>query len=225
MSELEQAPKKVDRPKPLRVSVAEAIEDMIIHGVLQPGARLGEEPLAQQLGVSRLPVREALQRLAADGFVDLRQGRSAVVHTPVADEVDDIFAVRRVLEAEGARQAAVRITDEDVDRLRGICDLGNREVTGGADKATLVELNRTFHGTVTAIAGNKVLAGMLTSLEKKIAWCFSEVVIERAPASWREHADIVAALADRDAGEAERRMHAHLSKTRALLDARFGSPR
>lgn len=222
MTEFEQAGSKVDRPKPLRVSVTEAIEDMIVHGVLQPGALLREEALAKRLGVSRLPVREALQRLASEGFVDLRQGRSAIVHTPVAAEVADIFAVRRVLEAEGAREAATRITEGDIDLLREICERGEREVNGRADKQTLVDLNQSFHAAVTASAANQVLVSMLSSLQKKIAWCFSEVVLERAPASWREHHGIVEALAGRDGIKAERLMNAHLGKTRALIDARFG---
>src|SRR5688572_17864341 len=101
------------QPPVLRDQVYAALEELIINRTLRPGDRLLEAELADQLKVSRNPVREALTILAHAGWVDLRPRHGAVVHTPTMKEVDDFFQVRRALEEEGARLAAQHGTDAD----------------------------------------------------------------------------------------------------------------
>src|ERR1700726_852101 len=98
----------VARPVPLRQSVYEALVELVVGGRLGPGEHLVETELARQLGVSRQPVREALHRLEAEGWVDLRPSPGAFVHVPTDSEVDELLDVRALLEAETARLAAVR---------------------------------------------------------------------------------------------------------------------
>jgi len=111
------AARRVQRPAPLRQAVYDAIVDLIVQGTLQRGQHLVENELAEYLGVSRQPVREALQRLQTDGWIDLRPAQGAFVHTPSEDEVDQLLGVRTVLETYSARLAAENATPEDVNRL------------------------------------------------------------------------------------------------------------
>src|SRR6516225_3348810 len=96
----------VERPVPLRQSVYEALVELVIAGRLTAGQHLVETELARQLGVSRQPVREALHRLEAEGWVDLRPNQGAFVHVPTDKEVDQLLDVRELLEVETARLVA-----------------------------------------------------------------------------------------------------------------------
>ena len=93
----------VERPVPLRQSVYDALLELVVAGRLRPGEHLVETELAGQLGVSRQPVREALHRLEAEGWVDLRPNQGAFVHVPTDHEVDELLDVRELLEVETAR--------------------------------------------------------------------------------------------------------------------------
>src|SRR3954453_24138824 len=97
---------RVQRPAPLRQSVYDALLDLIVSGNLRAGQHLVESELASVLGVSRQPVREALQRLNTEGWVDLRPAQGAFVHEPTEEEADQLLTVRPLLEAEAARLAA-----------------------------------------------------------------------------------------------------------------------
>src|SRR6201989_3643555 len=113
-------PPPVERPAPLREAVYDALGEMIITAELQPGQHLVENDLAAQLGVSRQPVREALQRMQTEGWVDLRPALGAFVHIPTEDEADQLLAARTLLETESARLAAEHATPEQVQALGGL---------------------------------------------------------------------------------------------------------
>src|SRR5262250_3701626 len=110
----------VERPVPLRQSVYEALVELVIAGRLTPGQHLVETELARQLGVSRQPVREALHRLEAEGWVDLRPNQGAFVHVPTDQEVDELLDVRELLEVETARLAVRAAGSQPVAWLREI---------------------------------------------------------------------------------------------------------
>ncbi|WP_208617141.1 GntR family transcriptional regulator, partial [Streptomyces canus] len=97
---------RLERPGPLRDRVYGALLELITTRALQPGQHLVESELAGHLGVSRQPVREALQRLNTEGWVDLRPAQGAFVHEPTDEEADQLLTVRTLLEAEAARLAA-----------------------------------------------------------------------------------------------------------------------
>src|SRR5262245_58703453 len=125
------ADRRLKRPAPLRESVYEALTEMIIAGTLHPGQHLVEVQLATMLGVSRQPIREALQRLHNEGWVDIRPGFGAMVHIPDEDEVDQLLSARAALESESARLAAGRATEEEIKTLRTICQEGSDLVKRG----------------------------------------------------------------------------------------------
>ncbi|MGI5213455.1 GntR family transcriptional regulator [Plantactinospora sp. CA-290183] len=211
----------VSRPGPLRETVRETLEDMIVHGVLGVGERLREETMAERLQVSRQPIREALQHLAQDGFVDLRQGRGAYVHVPTRQEIDDVFQVRTVLEAQAARLAAQRMTEPTLRELNEMYERG-AAAAGGVDTRVLVDLNHSFHALIIRSAGNTVLTDVLAGLQKRIDWYFAVVAVKRAPASWEQHERILKALTDRDEQRAAELMTDHVSQTGAAFAERFG---
>src|SRR6202451_2282981 len=109
----------LQRPVPLRQSVYDALIDLIVGGELAPGQHMGETDLARQLGGSRQPIREALHRMEAEGWVDLRPSQGAFVHVPTDKEVDELLDVRALLEAETARLAALAATPQQVGGVGG----------------------------------------------------------------------------------------------------------
>ena len=204
----------LEKTAPLRQQVYEALEELIIYGLLDPGQHLVETDLAQRLGVSRLPVREALQLLHSNGWVELRPRQGAFVHRPTVEEVDEVFTIRTLLEVESARLAAMNTTEDALKELRRTLKAGKKALADG-DEKELVRLNSIFHGQITALAGNRVLAQIIGRLDKRIRWYFAPVVRSRGTASWKEHADLVDALAAGDSRRAAETMRKHAELTKA----------
>jgi DNA-binding GntR family transcriptional regulator len=204
----------LEKPPPLRQKVYEALESLIIYGGLSAGQHLVESDLAKRLGVSRIPVREALQLLHRDGWVDLRPRQGAFVHQPTVREVDEVFSVRTLLEVESTRLAAKNVTDAALRKLTKIVEAGTQALRH-ADERDLVKLNSAFHAEVTDMTDNQVLAEIIHRLDKRIRWYFAPVAMVRGADSWREHSEIVDALAARDAERAAESMRTHAEATRS----------
>src|SRR5437763_5328497 len=144
----------LQRPVPLRQSVYDALIDLIVGGELPPGQHMVETDLARQLGVSRQPIREALHRMEAEGWVDLRPSQGAFVHVPTDSEVDELLDVRALLEAETARLAAAssgsqapQARQAQLARLREICAEGQAAAEAD-DFGGAVAANNAFHAEI-----------------------------------------------------------------------------
>ena len=211
--------RRIARPVPLRESVYSAILEMIVSRSLQPGQHLVESELALMLGVSRQPVREALQWLKNDGWVDLRPGLGAFVHTPTVEEADQLLAVRSLLETESARLAATRVSEEGVARLRELCDRG-RDALAAEDVTTLVELNAELHREVMKMSGNDVLVELAGQVDRRVRWYYTPIARRRGHQSWIEHRELIAAISARDEQRATEVMRAHTEHTRRTYHAR-----
>jgi DNA-binding GntR family transcriptional regulator len=203
----------LEKTAPLRQQVYETLEELIIFGLLTPGQHLVEADLAKRLGVSRIPVREALQLLHSNGWVELRQRQGAFVHRPTLEEVDEVFTVRTLLEVESARIAAANVTKESVRKLRRTTKAGAKALATG-DEEALVRLNSEFHAQITALAGNRVLAEMIGRLDKRIRWYFASVARTRGEDSWKEHDELINALEAGDSQRAAQTMRKHAELTR-----------
>jgi DNA-binding GntR family transcriptional regulator len=204
---------KLDRPGPLRDRVYEALLELITTRALQPGQHLVESELAGHLGVSRQPVREALQRLNTEGWVDLRPAQGAFVHEPTEEEADQLLTVRTLLEAEAARLAALNADTEDVEALFDIVKKG-RTAVGVNDVTRAVALNAAFHAKVMELAGNAVLAELAAQVDRRVRWYYTPVAKLRGGTSWSEHSDLVFAIKERDEQKAARLMREHTEHTR-----------
>src|ERR1700685_964768 len=178
------------RPVPLRQSVYDALLDLIVGGELRPGQHMVETDLARQLGVSRQPIREALHRMEAEGWVDLRPSQGAFVHVPTGSEVDELLDVRALLEAETARLAARAASPAQVARLREICAEGQAAAEQG-DLGRAVAANDAFHAEIAAVAGTSVLAELADIVGRRVQWYYRMVAPERGPGSWGEHDEVI----------------------------------
>lgn len=207
---------------PLRDQVYDALETLIIDGVLSPGQRLTEDDLAKRLGVSRNPVREALNGLSRAGWVELRPRQGAYVRHQQVEEVDQFFHVRGLLEQESARLAAGRATPEMVASLRALLADGAAALDTG-DEDALLRANSRFHAEMVTVSGNRVLGEILGLLDKRLRWYFAPVVVQRGPHSWREHTALVDAIAANDEEQAAEMMRLHTEATRAAYLEQSGS--
>ncbi|GAA3986849.1 GntR family transcriptional regulator [Streptomyces plumbiresistens] len=210
---------KLERPGPLRDRVYEALLELITTRALQPGQHLVESELAGHLGVSRQPVREALQRLNTEGWVDLRPAQGAFVHEPTEEEADQLLTVRTLLEAEAARLAAANADKAGIQVLEEILKQGRLAVASD-DVDAAVALNARFHGKVMELAGNAVLAELAAQVDRRVRWYYTPVARQRGNQSWIEHRDLIAAIADRDEQRATELMREHTEHTRRSYHAR-----
>lgn len=187
-------------PRRAPQDAARAVRDDIVHGVFTPGERLTEEALAARYGVSRVPVREALRTLEAEGFVEARPYVGVFVRELTDAEAEDLLELRAAVEPIGAARAARNRTPEQLGRLRELLDLGRDAVRDGR-LDELPRLNTRFHEVIAEASGSAVLGRVIRQLGQQIAWVYAAGLQHRADASWDEHAQILAAI---DAGESER---------------------
>ena len=195
----------------------DTLREDILRGTLPAGARLGEMELAERLGVSRTPVREALSRLAAEGLVELSPNRGARVASWSVDELEGVFALRSLLEPQLTALAVPHATAADLDDLDDLAqrmiDLGDRDLDG------LVPLNRAFHDRLVALAAAPALATALAAavhspLVARNIHAYDGVSLRRSMA---HHDEIVAALRARDPEWARAVMTAHIHNARAVM--------
>ncbi|MFE4632026.1 GntR family transcriptional regulator [Streptomyces sp. NPDC056773] len=210
---------RLERPGPLRDRVYGALLELITTRALQPGQHLVESELAGHLGVSRQPVREALQRLSTEGWVDLRPAQGAFVHEPTEEEADQLLTVRTLLEAEAARLAAARAGAEAVTTLEELCAQGERAVAAD-DVDAAVETNARLHAKIMELAGNAVLAELAAQVDRRVRWYYTPVARQRGRQSWVEHRELIAAIAARDGQAATEIMRAHTEHTRKTYHER-----
>lgn len=207
------ATRQVARPVPLRESVYEAILEMIITGELEPGQHLVEKELATLLGVSRQPVREALQWLQKDEWVDLRPGYGAFVHSPTTEEADQLLSVRTLLEAESAGLAARNASKSGVARLREIYRRGVAALKDD-DVEAVVSANAELHAAITELSGNKILRELAGQVDRRVRWYHTPVAKTRGKKAWDEHAALIEAIAKGDSERASTLMREHTEHTR-----------
>ncbi|MFC4950648.1 GntR family transcriptional regulator [Pseudonocardia sp. GCM10023141] len=210
---------RITRPLSLRESAYDAILAMIVNRSLEPGRHLVENELAATLGVSRQPVREALQALSNDGWVDLRPGHGAFVHDPSDDEADQLLAVRGLLEAESARLAALNAAADGVAQLRAVCERGTA-AWKAQDMPAVVAANTALHAQVMRLSGNTVLQELAAQVDRRVQWYYTPVARHRGGQSWKEHAELIDAIAAGDADGAASVMRSHTEQTRRCYSER-----
>lgn len=194
----------------------DVIRERIATGALAPGAPLREEDLAELCGVSRTPVREALRRLESELFVRRTDGSRAFVADWTGDDVDEMFALRALLEAHAAGRAATRVDADGLADLAAInAALGAAiDAPGGPDVVGFLAANRDFHDRIIAAAASPRLAAMLAQLieqpvVRRTARLYDRVQLGRSHA---EHAELLAAFARADPDWARAVMTGHIRR-------------
>ena len=179
--------------------VGERIRGRILDGSLKPGERLVEDRLSAELGVSRVPVREALRSLSAEGLVTLLPRRGATVVEVTPEDVAELVEVRALLEGLNARLAGQRHDPQIVAQLEDTLQRGNRAAQAGTPEE-LARLNAEFHERLSEASRNAVLADVMRGLRERTSIAFAINGRARAREDWQEHAGVLAAVI---AGDAE----------------------
>jgi DNA-binding GntR family transcriptional regulator len=198
----------------------EALSLAIREGEHAPGARLKEVELAEQLGMSRTPIREAFRQLERDGVVTIVPNRGAIVRELTAEEIEDVYALRAVLEGFCAARAATRMDAGGIAHLDELTDeLERRCAADGDESAALIRINAAFHAAITEASGNGRVADVLGHVAevphhlRREAWASDAVQV----ATIVYHRDIVEAIRARDAVRAEAIMRSHMYSVKDLM--------
>jgi DNA-binding GntR family transcriptional regulator len=188
-----------------------ALREAIVSGELLPGEDLREVQIAERLGLSRTPVREALMRLGAAGLVEITPNRGARVRVLGAKELTDIYELRAEIEAYAAAKSAGRITSDELDALDASCDRFE-SLLDAKDYRALVRENFAFHDTVHRASGNDRAPVVIRSLIEMPALyqTYAYYDLERRKLSARQHRAIAEALRERDGKRAAELMREHI---------------
>jgi DNA-binding GntR family transcriptional regulator len=200
-------------------AATELIREAIVDGRLPPGQRLKEEELARELGISRTPVREALLVLQAEGLVDAAPNRGAVVRSHEADDLEDLYQLRALLEGYAARRAAANISDADVHCLRESCDRFESLIEGEVQE--LVKVNLFFHNVILDAAASRRVAELVRKvIELPLVYrSYIWYSVDQRRISAHYHRQITKALEARDGERAELVMKEHVFEARDVLVA------
>lgn len=207
----------------LRQAVTEAIRQSIFSGKYQPGERLVEEQLANELGVSRYPVGEALRALQAEGLVEISPRRGAAVTKVSEEEAREIVELRASLEGLCARLATRRCGPDDRIEIADLLSRGEK-ASAADDGEALARLHTEVHALMARMGRNRHLNEFIQSLRDKTAWLYSTSLGWRARQSWAEHAAILAAVARGDEDLAAILSSRHVIDVGASHQKRQGGP-
>lgn len=191
------------------------IRAMILSGALTPGSQIREERLAESCGVSRTPVRDALNRLETELLIRRSESQRSFVANWSIDDVEDAFILREMLEGLAARRAAQRIRADQLQTLRGLnTAIGQSVHSNPPDISLFLEHNRQFHAIILDAAASPRLAAALTQLiEQPVVWRTAQNYdAENLLRSHREHDELLAAFARGDGNWAEAVMRAHIRR-------------
>lgn len=201
----------------LREAVVDEIRGMITRGDIKPGDRLVEDRLAEQLGVSRNPVREAIRALESTGLVEVRPRKGAYVSSFDVADVRKLLHLRALLEAYAAELAAGSGDQEGLARLTFVLDEGRR-ASASDDLVRAAECHREFHVAIEAMADNPYLGQAVGPLRHQTELVFSVLQAHREGTSWDEHQRIRDAIAAGDEAGAREATYAHMSAVVAALE-------
>jgi DNA-binding GntR family transcriptional regulator len=220
------SPSRIERRfRSLTKLLTEELKTAIITGKLAPGERLSEEKLASSLNVGRVPLREAMRRLEAEGYVTFLSNQELAVSKPTMEELEDYYTIASVLEGLAARLAVDRAQPEELSRLRELHQL-LREAYQKRDPSRYYEANSTFHHFIAEIARNERLYSLVRQMRQEIrkTRILSLHLPHRLDYSMREHDQILDAFLKRNAELAEATMVKHLKNQMEALKKMLEPP-
>lgn len=191
------------------------IRNMILSGELQPGLQIREESLAELCGVSRTPVRDALRRLEAQLFIRRNESQRSFVADWSLDDLVEAFELRAMLEAYAAKRAAVRISWDQLARLRSHNDAIKQAIdAANPDISMFLTHNRHFHAIILEASGSERLSGMLAQVTEQpvVLRTAQQYDLENLQRSHHEHEEVAMAFDNRDGEWAAAVMTAHIRR-------------
>jgi DNA-binding GntR family transcriptional regulator len=199
---------------PTRLGAAERVrvllEEEILGGVIAPGSRVKADEVAQRMGTSHIPVREALRALEADGWVVHRAHEGMSVRPRVLSELVDLFEARALVEPRAVELAAQRRTSDDLGELERVIRLQERST----DPADLARLNYDFHVALAAAAHNSTLGAVVESMSKRVRFHYLPAASARRPDSLADHRELLALVERREGERAADLARRHIEATR-----------
>lgn len=211
-------PIKLDSYKPLREVVAETLREAIVNGILDPGERLMEIQLAEELGVSRTPVREAIRKLELEGFVVMIPRRGTYVADLSIKDINEVFEIRTALDVLAAGLAVERITEDELEQLeRLLVEISDLIEQNDAEK--IVEADGQFHDILYRASRNDRLVGIINNLREQFTR-FRSISIAypgRIQKTVEEHRRLVEAIASRDTDLAQQIAREHMENSEQTL--------
>ncbi len=191
---------EMDRSRPASQQAYEILRDKILNGELPGGTKIGEEKLAEELGVSRTPVREAIRKLEYEGLIVKKR-----VVKPNEKTLRNMFQVRILLEGYSARCAAIFLKEDEIAALQNCVKIGH---SGTYEE--IMQANEQFHGIIVQSSNNPVMIDIIDRMQSMIYLFRKTVVIYNRPHLIDEHEKILKAIQARDEKLAEKLMKDHL---------------
>lgn len=209
---------KIEGYELLSQKVYRALKTEIIKGSLKPGTKLLEGKIAEQMGVSRTPVREALKELAAEGFVKMNPNQAVVVSNASVEDVQEVLQIRGVLEGLAVRLATKIISEEEIEELEKY-QKQMEYYTNKDDALAFSEMDAEFHELILNICGNNRLIQIRKNLSDQAHRyrIRSLSVPGRLKYSLKEHQEIIEALKRKDAEQADRLSQKHIENVLANI--------
>jgi DNA-binding GntR family transcriptional regulator len=192
--------------------VTASLREAILHGYFEPGEKLDQDRIAEELEVSRTPVREAVRRLESEGFVEVRPHYGAFIAKVSPQDIREIYEIRRLLEAEVVRQVTLLIPDLVLDELDTSLTETEAQFEAG-DRGKHFESDVYFHETLADFVENKLLKEVLDGLTNRISIVRRFAQLQPGPHlvdSFKEHRAILQAMRQRDPEQAAELMSLHL---------------
>lgn len=211
-------PIKLDSYKPLRELVCENIRQAIIDGTFSPGERLMEIQLADEMGVSRTPVREAIRKLELEGFVVMIPRRGTYVADISIRDITEIYEIRTCLDVLSAGLAAERITDEELEALnRLLVEIGQYIAENNMEK--IVEADTAFHDILYQASRNERLRSIINNLREQLTGIRGRSMSYpgRLAETMDEHRALVDSIAARDVERAQNAARVHIENAEHTL--------
>jgi DNA-binding GntR family transcriptional regulator len=200
---------RVPRRRNLADDVADHIREAILTGRMRPGTRVDQDAIAEELGVSRLPVREALIALDQEGLIATIPRRGSRVQQLSPDDIIDHYELFGQVAGLATARAVTRIDEAGVARLSDL----HAQMEATPDKAERQRLNFEFHRTINTAAGSKRINSMLRLLSKSLPMPYVDFPDEWLHDASEQHDEIMAAFTKRDSAAAQRAMQNHISSS------------
>ena len=208
----------IQNHKPLREMVYEELKIQILTGAIVPGTRMMEVDLAEEMGVSRTPIREAIRKLEKEGLVTIEPRRGAYASRISTQDMVEILEVRQDLEGLAAFFAATRMKDDEMDELRKIAARYNEAVAAGSMQ-DMIRYDTQFHRLIVDSCNNKILVNMVEQLQELVLR-FRYIYYDnfrRAENMPEEHREIIEAIESGDEVRARAAADVHIDRLKQLV--------
>ncbi len=208
----------VGKSRPIGEMAYVSLKGAIVRGDLHPGQRLVESALSAQMGISRIPVREAIKKLEQDGLIEKLEKGGFIVKNPSRKEIEETFGIRACLESYAAALATGHMNASTIDRLENVLKL-YRDALERRDIANMTQLNNQLDEIIFSTSGSRKLYALIANFRDFISR-YRKVLLtcmDYAAISLSEHEKIVQAMKERDEEKVEKLVKKHLLRGRDIV--------